>query len=97
MIGRQRGRIIEAVRQGRTWAEAAEVAGVKAEALLQYVFDVRQGRRLDFTGFVHRLEAAGREATANSLSVEIAQPYKAPGTRKAIGMGSSPQGLAPKI
>ena len=68
MVGKQRGRIIEAVRQGRTWAEAAEAAGIKAEALLQYVFDVRQGKQADPAGFVKALERAGEHATNQSLS-----------------------------
>ena len=68
MVSKQRGRIIEAVRQGRTWAEAAEAAGIKAEALLQYVFDVRQGKQADPAGFVKALEGAGEHATNQSLS-----------------------------
>lgn len=68
MVGKQRGRIIEAVRQGRTWAEAAEAAGIKAEALLQYVFDVRQGKQADPAGFVKALEEAGKHAMNQSLS-----------------------------
>ena len=68
MVGKQRGRIIEAVRQGRTWAEAAEAAGIKAEALLQYVFDVRQGKQADPAGFVKALEEAGKRATEQTLS-----------------------------
>jgi hypothetical protein len=68
MVGKQRGRIIEAVRQGRTWAEAAEAAGIKAEALLQYVFDVRQGKQADPAGFVKALEEAGKHATEQAIS-----------------------------
>ena len=68
MVGKQRGRIIEAVRQGRTWAEAAEAAGIKAEALLQYVFDVRQGKQADPAGFVKALEEAGKHATNQAIS-----------------------------
>ena len=68
MVSKQRGRIIEAVRQGRTWAEAAEAAGIKAEALLQYVFDVRQGKQADPAGFVKALEGAGEHATNQAIS-----------------------------
>ena len=68
MVSKQRGRIIEAVRQGRTWAEAAEDAGIKAEALLQYVFDVRQGKQADPTGFVKALQDAGKVATEQAIS-----------------------------
>jgi hypothetical protein len=53
---------------GRTWAEAAEAAGIKAEALLQYVLDVRQGKQADPAGFVKALEEAGKHATNQSLS-----------------------------
>ena len=68
MVGKQRGRIIEAVRQGRTWAEAAEAAGIKAEALLQYVLDVRQGKQADPAGFVKALQDAGKVATEQAIS-----------------------------
>ena len=71
MVSKQRGRIIEAVRQGRTWAEAAEAAGIKAEALLQYVFDVRQGKQADPTGFVKALEEAGRHATEQAINITM--------------------------
>ena len=69
MTYEQRARIVESVRAGRTWAEAAGAAGVKAEALLQYVFDVRQGKQADPTGFVKALEEAGRHATEQAINI----------------------------
>ncbi|MDX9835389.1 MAG: hypothetical protein RBT36_09315 [Desulfobulbus sp.] len=68
MVSKQRARIVESVRAGRTWSEAAEAAGIKAEALLQYVFDVRQGKQADPAGFVKALEEAGKHATEQAIS-----------------------------
>ncbi len=63
----QQAAILKHVASGRTWAQAATLAGVHPEQLTLFVLAVKQGKRVDFAGFVHRLEAAGREATANSL------------------------------
>ena len=67
MTHEQQNEIIAHVASGKTWAQAATLAGTHPEQLTLFVLAVKAGRRLDFTGFVHRLEAAGREATANSL------------------------------
>ena len=67
MLHEQQNEILTHVVNGKTWVQAATLAGVHPEQLTLFVLAVKQGRRLDFTGFVPRLEAAGREATANSL------------------------------
>ncbi len=67
MTPAQQNEIIAHVANSTTWTQAATLAGVHPERLTLFVLAVKQGRRLDFTGFVHRLEAAGRRATENSL------------------------------
>ena len=67
MTHEQQNEILVHVVNGKSWAQAATMAGVHLERLTLFVLAVKQGRQLDFTGFVHRLEAAGREAAANSL------------------------------
>ena len=67
MTHEQQNEIVAHVASGATWAQAATLAGVHPEQLTLFVLAVKQGKRVDFAGFVHRLEAAGREATANSL------------------------------
>ena len=67
MTPAQQNEIIAHVANGTTWTQAATLAGIHPERLTLFVLAVKQGKRIDFAGFVHRLEAAGREATANSL------------------------------
>lgn len=67
MTPAQQNEILTHVVNGKTWAQSATLAGVHPEQLTLFVLAVKQGRRLDFTGFVPRLEAAGRRATENSL------------------------------
>ena len=67
MTHEQQNEIVAHVADGKTWAQAATLAGVHPEQLTLFVLAVKQGKRVDFAGFVHRLETAGREATANSL------------------------------
>ena len=67
MTPAQQNDILTHVVNGKTWVQAATLAGVHPEQLTLFVLAVKQGKRIDFAGFVHRLEAAGREATANSL------------------------------
>ena len=67
MTHEQQNEILTHVVNGKTWVQAATLAGVHPEQLTLFVLAVKQGKRVDFAGFVHRLEAAGREATANSL------------------------------
>ena len=67
MTHEQQNEILTQVVNGKTWVQAATLAGVHPEVLLQAVFDLRQGKRIDFAGFLPRLEAAGRRATENSL------------------------------
>ena len=68
MTHEQRSAILAHVRVGRTWSQAATLAGVHPEQLTLFVLAVKQGRRLDFTGFVRALEDAGKVATEQSLS-----------------------------
>lgn len=67
MTHEQQNEILTQVVNGKTWVQAATLAGVHPEQLTLFVLAVKQGKRVDFAGFVHRLETAGREATANSL------------------------------
>ena len=67
MTHEQQNEILTHVVNGKTWVQAATLAGVHPEQLTLFVLAVKQGKRVDFAGFVHRLETAGREATANSL------------------------------
>ena len=67
MTHEQQNEILTHVVNGKTWAQAATLAGIHPGQLTLFVLAVKQGKRVDFAGFVHRLEAAGREATANSL------------------------------
>ena len=63
----QRSAILTHVANGTTWTQAATLAGVHPEQLTLFVLAVKQGKRVDFAGFVKALEAAGLKATANSL------------------------------
>ena len=67
MTHEQQNEILTQVVNGKTWVQAATLAGVHPEQLTLFVLAVKPGKRVDFAGFVHRLETAGREATANSL------------------------------
>ena len=71
MTHEQQNEILTQVVNGKTWVQAATLAGVHPEQLTLFVLAVKQGKRVDFAGFVHRLETAGREATANSLKKVI--------------------------
>ena len=68
MTHEQQNEIVAHVASGATWAQAATLAGIHPEALLQAVFDLRQGKRADPTGFVKALEEAGKVATEQTLS-----------------------------
>ena len=68
MTHEQQNDILTHVADGKTWAQAATLAGVHPEVLLQAVFDLRQGKQADPAGFVKALEEAGKHATNQSLS-----------------------------
>ena len=64
----QRSAIIGHVKEGRTWGQAAELAGIKAERFLQYVLDIKSGRLKEHAPFLVELERAGKHATEQTLS-----------------------------
>lgn len=64
----QRSAIIGHVKEGRTWGQAAELAGIKAERFLQYVLDIKSGRLKEHAPFLVELERAGKYTTNQSLS-----------------------------
>ena len=64
----QRSAIIGHVKEGRTWGQAAELAGIKAERFLQYVLDIKSGRLKEYAPFLVELERAGKHAASQSLS-----------------------------
>ena len=67
MTHEQQNEIIAHVASGATWAQAATLAGIHPEQLMLHVLAAKQGTDASTDEFVKDLEAAGREATANSL------------------------------
>ena len=67
MTHEQQNEILTHVVNGKTWVQAATLAGVHPEQLMLHVLAAKQGTDASTDEFVKDLEAAGREATANSL------------------------------
>ena len=67
MTHEQQNEILVHVVNGKSWAQAATMAGVHPEQLMLHVLAAKQGTGASTDEFVKDLEAAGREATANSL------------------------------
>lgn len=67
MDDRQKSEIIQYVSQGATWAMAAVKIGINPETLLLEVLRCKGSLKPDDMDFITMLEAAGREATEESL------------------------------